>query len=627
MSNKDSKLAYNPDWQTEYKEMIATPEESIAHIRPGQRVFIGTGCGQPQTLAKALVARKEELIDTEIVDFLSMGGAPYAGKGLAEHFRVNSFFITSEVRSAIHEGVGDYTPIFLSDIPPLFSSGQLPLDAALIQVSPPNARGMCSLGISVDIVKSAAENASMVIAQVNPQMPYTRGDTQIHIHDMDVLVPVDEPLIETLPAEIDEVTSRIGENVAALIESGSTIELGIGHIPQAVAGFLKTKENLGIHSEMFTDSLLDLIEAGVVNGSHKSSDRGKVVASFCMGTKRLYDYVNDNPDFSFASTEYVNDSFVISRQHKQVAINRALEVDLTGQICSDSIGTAFHSGVGGQADFNRGASKSHRGKAIIALTSTAKNGTISRIKANLTSGAGVVTTRGDVQYIVTEYGVAYLHGKSIHERAIALISIAHPKFREQLLNDAIKSGYVRQELANVSGKMVLVPNDFRTTHVVDDGTQVNFRSMHPTDEPLVKDLFYALSKETIYYRSTSRMNTVPTTQIQDFVYVNHRTDIAIVATMPEAYGDDIIAIGRYCLDEKTNFAEVAFVVRDDWQNKGIGTFLLKHLTNIAKRNGISGFTAEVLRANIPMQHVFGKSAFQTQSTPQADVISFRIEIK
>ena len=627
MTNKNNKLAYNPDWQTEYSEMITTPEESVSYIRPGQRVFVGTGCGQPQVLVKALVARRKALVDTEIVDFLSLGGAPYAGKEFAEHFRVNSFFISSDVRDAIHAGMGDYTPILLSDIPALFSSGQLPLDAALIQVSPPNERGMCSLGIAVDIVKSAAENASMVIAQVNPQMPYTRGDTQIHVHDMDVLVPVDEPLIEYPPIVIDEETAKIGEYVAALIESGSTIEFGIGRIPQAVAMFLKTKENLGIHTEMFTDAVLDLIESGVVNGAHKSSDRNKVVASFCMGTKRLYDYVNDNPDFSFAPTEYVNDSFVISKQHKQVAINLALEVDLTGQVCADSLGTKFYSGIGGQVDFNRGASKSHRGKAIIALPSTAKNGTISRIKANLTTGAGVVTTRGDVQYIVTEYGVAYLHGKSIHERAIALISIAHPKFREELLKGAIASGYVRQELADVSGKMVLVPNDFKTTFLVDDGTQVNFRSMQPTDEPLVKDLFYALSQETIYYRFMSRMNTIPTKQIQDFVYVNHRTDIAIVATLPEAYGDEIIAIGRYYLDEKTNFAEIAFVVRDDWQNKGIGTFLLKHLATIAKRNGISGFTAEVLRANVAMQYVFGRSAFKTKSTPKDDVISFRIELK
>lgn len=627
MSTTSKKATFNPNWQTDYAEMIATPEESVAQIRPGQRVFIGTGCGQPKALVRALVARRRELTDTEIIDFLSLAGAPYAGKELAPHFRVNSFFIAAGVREAIREGMGDYTPIFLSDIPNLFSSGQLPLDAAMIHVSPPNERGMCSLGISVDIVKSAAENASMVIAQVNPQMPFTHGDSQIHVHDMDILVPVDEPLEEYPPIEVDEETRQIGEYVAALVESGSTIEFGIGRIPQAVAEFLKNKQDLGIHTEMFTDAVLDLIESGVVNGSHKSSDRNKVVASFCMGTKRVYDYIDDNPAFVFAPTEYVNDPFVISQQHKQVAINLALEVDLTGQICADSIGTHFYSGIGGQVDFNRGAAKSHRGKAIIALPSTAKDGTVSRIQVNLSPGAGVVTTRGDVHYVVTEYGTAYLHGKSVHERAIALISIAHPSFREQLFTDAIDAGYVRRDLKDVSGRMVLIPSDYRATHLVDDGTQINLRSMHPTDEPLVKDLFYALSQETIYYRFMSRMSSVPSKQVTDFVYVNHRTDVAIVATLPEAHGDDIIAIGRYYLDETTNFAEVAFVVRDDWQNKGIGTFLFHHLATIARRNGISGFTAEVLRANRPMQHVFSKSEFKTKSTPTDDTVSVRIELK
>lgn len=625
--SKNSELAYNPDWQSEYQEMISTPEESVSQIRPGQRIFVGTGCGQPQTLVKALVGRRQALADVEIIDFLSLGETPYAGKGLSDHFRVNSFFITEGVRGAIKDGMGDYTPIFLSDIPALFSSGQLPLDVALIHVSPPDERGMCSMGVAVDIVKSAAENASMVIAQVNPQMPYTRGDTQIHIHDMDVLVPVDEPLIEQPPIEVSDETRQIGEYVAALIESGSTIEFGIGGIPQAVAEFLKSKENLGIHTEMFTDAVMELIESGAVNGSHKSLDRGKVVASFCMGTKKLYDFVNNNPIFSFAPTEYVNDPATISRQHKQIAINQALEIDLTGQICADSIGTHFYSGIGGQVDFNRGAAKSHRGKAIIAMPSTARNGEVSRIKANLTPGAGVVTTRGDVQYVVTEYGTAYLHGKSVHERAIALISIAHPKFREQLMKDAIESGYVRQELADVSGKMVFVPHDLQATQLLGDGTQVNFRSMQPTDESQVKDLFYALSQETIYYRFMSRMSMIPSKQIQDFVFVNHRTDIAVVATLPEAYGDDIIAIGRYYLDETTNFAEIAFVVRDDWQNHGIGSFLFKHLATIARRNGISGFTAEVLRENRPMQRVFTKSAFKVSSKPSDDVISFRIELK
>jgi GNAT superfamily N-acetyltransferase/acyl CoA:acetate/3-ketoacid CoA transferase beta subunit len=418
---------------------------------------------------------------------------------------------------------------------------------------------------------------------------------------------------------------KIGEFVAALVEDHSTIEFGIGRIPQAVMTFLKGKKDLGIHTEMFTDTIIDLIESGVVTGARKTLDQGKIVASFCMGTRRIYDYIDNNPLFAFHPTEYVNDPFIISQQHKQVAINVALEVDLTGQVCADSLGSQFYSGIGGQVDFNRGAARSHGGKAIIALPSTARKESISRIVTRLSPGAGVVTTRGDVHYVVTEYGVAYLHGKSVQERAIALISIAHPKFREQLLREAIDCRFVRPELAGVENKLVVAPPQFRTSHILSDGTQLFFRPIHPTDEPRVRDLFYTLSQETIYYRFMSRMKRIPRKEIQNYVYIDHRTDIAIVGYIPEAHGEEIMAIGRYYLDQTTNFAEVAFVVHDKWQNRGIGTFLLNHLITIAKRNGISGFTAEVLRDNKPMQRVFDKSPHRVTSTPTQDVISFRIE--
>ena len=617
--------AWDPDWQDKYRELIATPAEAVKRIRPGQRVFVGTGCGQPQELVRALAARGRELSDTTIFHLLTSGDAPYADTAFAEHFRVNSFFIADNVRKIIQEGLGDYTPIFLSDIPRLFASGQLPLDAALIQVSPPDARGMCSLGVSVDIVKSAAENASLVIAEVNPNMPRTLGNSFLYVYDLDVLVPTELPLIEVQPPVADEETRQIGEYVAALVDDGATVEFGIGAIPQAVMEFLKTKRHLGIHTEMFTDSIIELIEAGAVSGERKTLDRGKIVASFCMGTRRLYDYLDNNPRFAFHPTEYVNDPFVIGQQHRQVAINVALEIDLTGQVCADSLGTQFYSGIGGQVDFNRGAARSPGGKAIIALRSTARGGTVSRIVSRLSPGAGVVTTRGDVHYVVTEFGVAYLHGKSVQERAMALIAVAHPKFRAQLLQEAIACKYLRPDLADVSGKLVIGPKEFRTSYVLSDGTQVHFRPIHPTDEPAMRDLFYALSQETMYYRFMSRTKHIPRKEFQDFVFIDHRKDIAIVATITEAHGEDIIGVGRYYLNEKTNTAEVAFVVRDDWQNRGIGTFLLKHLGTIAKRNGIRGFTAEVLRDNRAMQRVFQKSQFKVTSEPHEDVVSFRID--
>jgi acyl-CoA hydrolase/GNAT superfamily N-acetyltransferase len=620
-------ISYDLEWKHKYSDVIKTPEDAVKAIRPGSRVFIGTGCAQPQELVRALVQRSNELTDTEIVHLLTMGEAPYALKKLTRHFRVNSFFISENVREIIQKGLGDYTPIFLSDIPKLFSSGQLPLEAALIQVTPPDEEGMCSYGISVDIVKSAAENATLVIAEVNPNMPRTLGDSFINVHDIDIIVPTEAEILEYQQPEINETTRKIGEYVAALVDNGSTMELGIGRIPHSVLEFLKNKKELGIHTEMLTDAIVDLVETGAITGTHKSLDREKIVASFCLGTRKLYDYIDNNPVFSFHPTEYVNNPSIISQQHKMVAINVALEVDLTGQVCSDSLGTRFFSGIGGQVDFNRGAAMSTGGKAIIALPSTAKNGEVSRIVAYLTPGAGVVTTRGDVHYVITEHGVAYLHGKSVQERSLALISIAHPKFRAGLLEKAIEVKYVRSELADVGDKLQYGPPELRTAYVLTDGTQINFRPIHTTDEPRMRELFYALSQEALYYRFMQHIKNVPGKQIQDFTYIDHRSELALVGTLPEAHGEDIIAIGRYYLDKKTNRAEVAFVVRDEWHSRGIGSFLYKHLANIARGNGIAGFTAEVLRENKSMQAVFNNSGHKVKSRLEEGVYSFKIDFE
>jgi len=387
------KPTFDPDWREKYKPQIQSAQQAVKRIRPGQRVFVGTGCGEPLELVHALAQRAIDLPDTEIVHLLTFGEAPYAHREMTQYFRVNSFFIAENVRDIIQEGLGDYTPIHLSDVPHLFESGQLPLDVALIQITPPDQDGLCSLGVSVDIVKKAAENASLVIAQVNTNMPRTLGNCLIHAYDVDILVPADEPITEVKAPEVTEVTRQIAENLASLIDDGSTLEVGIGQIPQALLGFLKSKKDLGLHTEMITDGVVDLIECGAVTGARKTLDRGKVVASFCLGTRRLYDFVDNNPVFSFQPTEYVNNPSVITQQHKMVAINTALEIDLTGQVCADSLGSKCFSGVGGQVDFNRGAAKAPGGKAIIALPATARGGKVSRIVPRLSPGAGVVTTR------------------------------------------------------------------------------------------------------------------------------------------------------------------------------------------------------------------------------------------
>jgi acyl-CoA hydrolase/GNAT superfamily N-acetyltransferase len=628
---------YEAEWLERYKAIVMTAEQAVAKIRPGQRVFISSGGAQPLHLLRALVARHAALADTQVIQSWTQGEAPHAFKQLAEHFSVNTFFISANVRDMVQAGYGDYTPVFFSDIPRLFASGEMPIDVALIHVSPPDTLGRCSLGISVDIVKSAAENAGLVIAQVNPQMPWTHGDSFLSVLDIDVLVPVDEPLVESSDPSLnagarapstegaDDVTSAIGEYIASLIEDGSTLELGIGRIPNEVISLLKGKRDLGIHAEMITDSILDLIEAGVVTGAQKSTDRGKIVTSFAIGTKRLYEFVHDNPLFSFNPTEYVNDPFVVGRQHKMVAINTALEVDLTGQICADSLGTSFYSGAGGQADFNRGAGRSPGGRAIIALPSTAKDGKVSRIVATLTPGAGVNTTRAAVHYVVTEYGIAFLRGKSVQERAMALITIAHPDFREALLAKAVEYKWVHPEMEDVEGRLFVGPKEVRTTMVLDDGTLVTLRAMNPTDEPATRDLFYSLSRETMYYRYMSYLERIPRKQLRNYVYIDHRNEVAIVGTVPEAHGEEIIAIGGYYLDQKANRAEVAFVVRDDWQRRGIGSFIMKHLANIAKRNGIAGFTAEVMRDNKAMQAVINHSGLQVRSALHEGVFHFEMD--
>jgi len=618
-------VPFDPDWQAKYKDMIATPAAAVGRLRAGNRVFVGTGCGTPTVLVEALVRRSHELADVEIIHLLTMGDAPYADRKLTECFLVNSFFIGANIRCHIQEGLGDYTPIMLIDIPQLFDSGQIPLDAALIQVTPPDINGKVSLGISVDIVKSAAENGSLIIAQVNPRMPRTMGDSFLDVADLDVLVPAERELIEIPPPELTEATRQIGEHIAGLVEDGSTVEFGIGRIPHGVVEFLKKKKDLGIHTEMLTDSIIDLIESGAVTGARKRLDRGLIVASFCMGSQRLYDYVNDNPLFSFRPTEYVNDPGVIAKQHKMVAINTALEIDLTGQVCADSLGGRFYSGIGGQVDFNRGAARSPGGKPIIALPATARDGEISRIVTRLSPGAGVVTTRGAAHYIVTEYGVAYLHGKSIQERALALISIAHPKFRAQLFHEAIEARYLRQELAQVEDKFVIAAPEMRTSFVLENGTQVTFRPVHPTDEANMRDLHYALSQDTIYYRFMTRIQRFTHKEILNYVYIDHRKDVAIVGTIPDAHGEEMIAVGRYYLDEKTNRAEVAFTVRDEWQGRGIGHALFDHLVTLAKRAGIAGFTAEVLRENRRMQAVFNHSRLKVSSRLEEDVMSFAME--
>jgi len=419
-------------WESEYEQKLKTADDALQAVRSNMRIYIQPGCAEPETLVEALLKRAPFVEDVEVVHMLTLGNADYVKPEMAPHFRHNAMFIGRNVREAINDGRADYTPIYLSEIEELFESGAMPLDVALIEVSPPDSHGFCSFGVGVDTTLTAAKCARHVIAQVNDQMPRTYGDSFIHVSGISACVESSRPLCQLPQEKLNDIHLAVAKNVASLIDDGAVIQTGIGGIPDAVLSFLGDRKDLGVHSELISDSAVPLIESGVITGARKNFKPRKIIVGFCLGTKKLFDFVDNNPIFEFHPTAYTNDQLLIARNDNMVAINSALEVDLTGQVCSDSIGTEFYSGIGGQVDFLKGASHSKGGKPIIALPSTAKGGTISRIAPMLEPGAGVVTSRGLIRYVVTEYGVAYLHGKSIRERAKALIEIAHPKFRAAL---------------------------------------------------------------------------------------------------------------------------------------------------------------------------------------------------
>ena len=426
-------------WQSLYCSKLVSPEEALLSVKSGNRVAISSACGAPSTLIAALTARQAVLRDVEIVNMLTMPNAKYSEPDMEESFRNNSLFVSQPTRAAIADKRADYTPCFFSEIPRLFKTKLLPLDVTLLQISPPDEQGFCSYGVSADYTVAAAECAKVVIAQVNNHMPRT-GGARIHLDSLSLLVEKDEPLIELKPPVIGEVEKKIGEIVAELVPDGATLQLGIGAIPDAALLFMKDKKELGIHSEMFSDGVVHLVEAGVITNRKKTLHAGKFLATFLMGTRKLYDFVHNNPEVEMYPVDYINDPFIIGQHEKMISVNSAIQVDLMGQVNAEMIGGQQFSGIGGQVDFIRGASRSLGGKSIIALPSTASGGKVSRICCQLDRGAAVSTSRNDVHYVVTEYGAAELRGKSLRQRTLALINISHPEFRELLTSQAKAAG-------------------------------------------------------------------------------------------------------------------------------------------------------------------------------------------
>jgi acyl-CoA hydrolase len=439
-------------WIDHYRSRLKTAQEAVSCVKSGMRVYIHPGCAEPEALIEALMGRAPEVKNVELMHLLTSGTSPYCAPEMAPHFRHNALFVGGNVREAVHAGRADYTPIFLSEVEALFESGEMPIDVALIQVSPPDPHGYCSFGVGVDCTLTAAKYANHVVAQVNAQMPRTYGDSFIHVSEIDSIVELTRPLCETRHQGDSEVFRQIGSRVATLIEDGSVLQCGIGAIPDAILPNLMDRKDLGVHTELISDSVIPLIETGVINGQRKNFKPRKVILGFVLGTRKLFDFIDENPIFEFHPSAYTNDPFRIAANDRMVAINSAIEVDLTGQVCAESIGPQFYSGFGGQLDFIRGAARSKYGKPIIALPSTAKGDKVSRIVPRLAHGAGVLTTRGDVHYVVTEYGIAYLHGRTIRQRAEALIQIAHPKFRNELSEYCEKQRWFQRNTCEVAAQ-------------------------------------------------------------------------------------------------------------------------------------------------------------------------------
>lgn len=624
MSSKNNKEILNL-LKSHSKKYVSTEDVIKRYIKPGSRIFINSGCAEPIDLTKKLIELGPKLPDVEILHFLSLSDLDYyeTAGGIEDLFRHNAFFIGKSLRNYIRDGQADYTPMLLSEIPKLFKSGRMHLDTALIQVSLPDKYGFCSYGINVDIVKPLAESAEFIVAEINSKMPRTLGDSFIHLNDINGFIIADHDVIEYNYGEPDEVAKKIAEFVASLIENESTIQMGIGVIPNAVTTELKEKKDLGVHSEVFSDGIVELVEEGVVTCKKKTFHKDKIICSFVMGSKKLYDFVDDNPMVEFHPSDYTNDPYIISQNKRQVAINAALSVDLTGQVNSDSLGHMFYSGIGGQVDFVRGAARAKHGKPIMVIPSTAilKDGTrVSRIVSCLQPGSGVVITRGDVHYVVSEWGIANLYGKSIRERVLQMINIAHPDFREELLEQAKKWNYIYSDQTlpfSIDGRIAIYPQKYETTLELKNKKIIEIRPVKPTDERLIQELHYSLDDKDRYLRFFTPMREFRHKKIAPMVNIDYLTDMILVGIAGVSGEEKIITMGGFFKTAQPSLAELVFIVHKEWRGLGISKFLLQYLVQIGRELNYQNFGGAILLENKAMLHIINASGY-TQKLKRID---------
>lgn len=581
-----------------WMDKVCTAEQAVQLISSGQHVFVGTASGTPGTLTRALEARKPAPDDVELFHFLTTNMLPVVDGKATSKYRHRSFFVGIEMRELVNKGQAEYVPVSLPQVPALIASGRLRTDVALVQVSPPDEFGFVSLGVSVDVVAAAVRHAKVVIAEVNPKMPRTMGESFVHISRFDKLVPVDAPVAEYLHQPLDEIAQQIARYIAEIIEDGATIQVGLGRIPNEALKYLTNRKDLGVHSDVITDSILGLIDAGVVTGARKSLHQNSIVTSYCFGSQRLYDVVNNNPLFKFLPIEQVADAGIIRRNKKMVSLTQAFSIDLTGQVCTDQFGGQFYGGISTQPEFLRGAALAENGKPIVCLRSTTTDESESCIRPLLQLGEAASIARSDVHYVITEYGVAYLFAKSVRERAIALIEIAHPKFRAQLLEDAKKLGYALPEQKLDTLRPYLIEEE--RTVGLKGGRQVLLRPARSSDVMGMKEIFYQMSQTDVYTRFFRRVTALSFKEAQRLCNVNFDTEVAFVAVTGPRENEQMVGSCCYFLNPATNLAEVAYMITPEWQATGLGSAMQSRMMEFAKKKGVRGFVADILAENAKM---------------------------
>lgn len=607
-----------------YADKTVTAELALGRLRSGDHVFVGSGCAAPRTLLRALESMPMPPADLELLHFFTVKAFDHdlQGKSLTR-FKHRTFFVSNDMRAAVKQGMVEYVPISIARVPDMILLGRIPVDVALIQVSTPDEFGYVSLGVSVDIIPAALARARLVIAEVNPNMPRTLGDSTLHVNRIHHLIPVETPITELTRAPTQEQdVQRIARYIAGIIDDGSTLQIGLGQLAHEALQYLTERKDLGIHSDVVSDAIIPLLEHGSLTGAKKTRDSFKIVASMALGSRQLYDLIDRNPLFSFQPIDSVCNPITIAKQHKMVSIAQAFAIDLTGQVCIDQFNGEFYSGIGCQGEFLLGAAQSPGGKPIICMTSTTDDGQTSRVRAALLEAESATIARTDVHYVVTEFGIAYLFGKSIRERATALIDLAHPKFRPELFAQAQAMGYMSAE--QTLNNLRAYPVEEEQTVSLKDGRTVMLRPALASDAHGVRELFHHLSEADVFTRFFRHVRGLSDAEVQRLCNVNYEHEVAFVATSGSREVASIVAQSCYFIDPTTNLADVAYMVHPEWQGNGLGSAMQNNMIAHARRRGLRGFVADVLLSNARMLRLARNSSLQVQAEKNQDAVHITI---